>query len=164
MVITFPQFVWSQRHAPIFFVLLCGGVQIVQAQGVPLNKGQGQARPATPSAQRPLPNEARRMEQEERRRLRQEIQRHGPGYRVTDKGLAAPALPAASPVLAPSQIAPVVPNIPIDAGMGLAAPAAGSALPTRAPAMSNEDRQQLRQQIREERRRGLYPTPSEVDR
>jgi hypothetical protein len=164
MVITFPQFIWSQRHAPIFFVLLCGGVQVVQAQGVPSNKGQGLAKPILPSVQRTLPNDARRMEQEERRRLRQEIQRHGPGYRVTDKGLATSAVPAASPVVAPSQIAPVIPNIPIDAGMGLAAPAAGSALPTRAPAMSYEERQQLRQQIREERRRGLYPTPSEVDR
>jgi hypothetical protein len=145
-------------------MLLCGGVQVVQAQGVPSNKGQGQAKPTSPSVQRTSPNEARRMEQEERRRLRQEIQRHGPGYRVTDKGPAVSAQPAASPVLTPSPIAPVLPNISIDASMGLAAPAAGSALPTRAPAMSHEERQQLRQQIREERRRGLYPTPSEVDR
>jgi hypothetical protein len=122
------------------------------------------------------------MELEERRRLRQEIQRHGPNYRVRDNLPGSSSAAAASPASQGTPILPVPPPVALpgnaNTGLGLSgpalspnfpgpAPAAASMLPYAMPrgsAMTNEERQQLRQQIREERRRGAFPTPSEVDR
>jgi hypothetical protein len=143
---------------------------------------KSQSRPAGPASQVGKSLETKRMELEERRRLRQEIQRHGPGYRNKDL-VAAPTavapslpLPSAAPLIqAPAPPQPTVlqplpnyfgyPTVPAPA-----VNASSSAVPSmpagisRGPALSQEERQQLRQQIRDERKRGLYPTPSEVDR
>jgi hypothetical protein len=128
-------------------------------------------------------SDAKRMELEERRRLRQEIQRHGPDFRSKDLGgtrpvpnaLAAPALPSAASVPPPSSAQPAaLPPLPSYFGWP-ATPASNPSpspstlvVPTsgifRGPALSQEERQQLRQQIRDERKRGLYPTPTEADR
>jgi hypothetical protein len=123
--------------------------------------------------------DARKMELEERRRLRQEIQRHGPDYRVRDgapvatpSALSGTALAVTPPLASPTN-APVLPpasasvGYPSYPGFSSPAPAAASMLPSPPPrgaALTQEERHQLRQQIREERRRGAFPTPSEVDR
>jgi uncharacterized membrane protein len=143
---------------------------------------KGQSRPNASSSQQGKSQDTKRMELEERRRLRQEIQRHGPAYRTKDvvaAPLSAPAplpLPSAAPVVQPPVVPPTTALPPLPNYFGyptLPAPAvnaSSSAVPSmpsgisRGPTLSQEERQQLRQQIRDERRRGLYPTPSEVDR
>jgi hypothetical protein len=143
---------------------------------------KGQSRPSGPASQVGKSLETKRMELEERRRLRQEIQRHGPGYRNKDVVTAPTAvppplpLPSAAPVIqAPAPPQPTVlqplpnyfgyPTLPAPAvnASSSAVPSMPSGI-SRGPALSQEERQQLRQQIRDERKRGLYPTPSEVDR
>jgi hypothetical protein len=160
--------------------LYCGAGLAQQQSGS--QQGRSQAKSNTPSPPRTAVADSRKMELEERRRLRQEIQRHGPNYRVKDSGAGTSAAAAASLSSQSPPILPVPPPVALPAGAnpGLAipnsalspnfpgpAPAAASMLPYAMPrgsTMTNEERQQLRQQIREERRRGAFPTPSEVDR
>jgi hypothetical protein len=159
-------------------LLLCASLALAQQGTTP--QGRNQPKPNGSFPQQTPHGDSKRMELEERRHLRQEIQRHGPDFRSKEVGarpmpnaLAAPALPPAAGVLLPS--APqsaALPPLPSYFGspvLPASNPSPGiSAVPTsgisRGPALSQEERQQLRQQIRDERKRGLYPTPTEVDR
>jgi hypothetical protein len=159
-------------------LLLCASLALAQQGADP--QGRNQPKPNGAFPQQTPQGDAKQMELEERRRLRQEIQRHGPDFRSKEVGarlvpnaLAAPALPAAAGVLLPSPPqSAALPPLPSYFGspvLPAANPNPGtSAVPTsgifRGPALSQEERQQLRQQIRDERKRGLYPTPTEVDR
>jgi hypothetical protein len=153
-------------------LLLCASFSSAQQGGGSAPPGRNQPRPNSAPPQQIPQGDAKRMELEERRRLRQEIQRHGPDFRSKEVArpvqntLAAPALPPpASVPTAPSPTQPP-PLPPLPSYFGSPVLPASNPSPgiSRGPAMSQEERQQLRQQIRDERKRGLYPTPSEVDR
>jgi uncharacterized membrane protein len=165
-------------------LLLCTGFTYAQqGSGVPA-QGRNQPRPNNALPPQMPQGDVKRMELEERRRLRQEIQRHGPDFRAKEAGarplpnsLAAPVSQSAPSVpqapIAPQSVpAPSLPPLPSYFGspvLPAANPSPSNAAAqtsgiSRGPALSQEERQQLRQQIRDERKRGLYPTPSEVDR
>jgi hypothetical protein len=177
---------WLSLHVRFFLAISIGlllSVSLCFAQSTPGQNGQRRLQPK-PMPQGPQQGQqqtldAKRMEHEERRRLRQEIQRHGPDYRVKDAGLM-PAPAIAGPPPHPSNPPHPMPLQPLPSYFGSPVfPAStpngvppngpspslgpGTSVP-RGPALSQEERQQLRQQIRDERKRGLYPTPTEVDR
>jgi hypothetical protein len=175
--------VGAYRSAVLFTFLICSSLSFAQ-QG-PTQNGQRRVQPRPvmppPPQAQPQPPDPRRMELEERRRLRQEIQRHGPDYRVKEASVmpnaasavlpAQPALPQPVPLQPlPSYFGPPVfpagnaNSGPPNLGLPNAVPPVPGAGISRGPALSQEERQQLRQQIRDERKRGLYPTPSEVER
>ncbi len=144
---------------------------------------RNQTRPNSSTPQQAKPLDSKRMEQEERRRLRQEIRRHGPEFRAKEvvpppapatSAFAPPAVSAAPASLPPpaATLTPPATLPPLPSYFGWPVVPASSPNPSaspntgigRGPALSQEERQQLRQQIRDERKRGQYPTPSEADR
>jgi hypothetical protein len=168
-------------------LLVCSGLTHAQQGAGQAPQGRNQARPSGAQPPQTPPADAKRMELEERRRLRQEIQRHGPDFRMKEPAVRALPNSLTTPVSQPTASSPSAPSAP-----QLTSPSSPPSLPplpsyfgspvlpasnpstgnsassapgiSRGPALSQEERQQLRQQIRDERKRGLYPTPSEVDR
>jgi hypothetical protein len=148
--------------------------------------------PTSPQTQQMQQMEAKRMELEERRRLRQEIKRHGPDFRSKEAEGRPVSNIGGAPLNTPAAVTPsvVIPAVPVAISPPQPAPlqplpsyfgwpASPSSNPSPSvspspttvpssglsrPALTQEERQQLRQQIREERKRGMYPTPAEAER
>jgi hypothetical protein len=177
----------------LIVLVLSAGLAFAQQGSSTSGNRRPQANPGPLPPQgksQPPPADVKKSEIEERRRLRQEIRRQVQEHKLRDSNVGAipravvppvvstPALPPApavvpSPVPAPAPapasaiaLPPSIQSLPSYFGPPVLPPSQpnSSSSNGRVPALSIEERQQLRKQIREERQRGLYTTPSEVER